>query len=353
MRAWIGARPVDQHEAVTAIAHTLNKARAPIVGGLAGDVDAIRAAYRLALRIGASLDADGSDSLYADLSVLASRGAMMTTWAEARARSDLVLAVGARAARAPLLAEILERSPSRAGVSRRRVVSIGAPVGVGDEHNIAVETDRLPAMLGLLRAVIADRLPLAGEAAILAEAVGQIRQAAFGVAVYDPGELGELAIDMLQGLVKDLNEKTRFSSLALGVAAASRAALAVGTWTTGDPPRTGFGRFYPEHDPWRFDASRLIASGEADATLWIAASKAALPERRVATAALLGSADGGEADIVVEVSVPGSGSPGSIFDERRGTFAHAEAGEPDARPSAAAILDAVRSAIDHEGSRPC
>ena len=40
---------------------------------------------------------------------------------------------------------------------------------------------------------------------------------------------------------------------------------------TGFPPRTGFGRGYPEHDPWRFEASRLVDSGEADAALWISA----------------------------------------------------------------------------------
>ena len=26
-------------------------------------------------------------------------------------------------------------------------------------------------------------------------------------------------------------------------------------WMTGFPPRTGFGRGYPEHDPWRFEAA--------------------------------------------------------------------------------------------------
>ena len=40
---------------------------------------------------------------------------------------------------------------------------------------------------------------------------------------------------------------------------------------TGFPLRTGFGRGVPEHDPWRFEASRLIDSGEADCAVWISA----------------------------------------------------------------------------------
>ncbi|MDR3406930.1 MAG: amidohydrolase family protein, partial [Methylovirgula sp.] len=42
-------------------------------------------------------------------------------------------------------------------------------------------------------------------------------------------------------------------------------------WMTGFPIRTGFGRGYPEHDTWRFDANRLVDAGEADAALWISA----------------------------------------------------------------------------------
>ncbi len=48
-------------------------------------------------------------------------------------------------------------------------------------------------------------------------------------------------------------------------------------WMTGFPMRTGFGRGYPEHDTWRFEANRLVESGEADAALWISAYGAEAP----------------------------------------------------------------------------
>ena len=46
---------------------------------------------------------------------------------------------------------------------------------------------------------------------------------------------------------------------------------------TGFPVRTGFGRGYPEHDTWRFDSTRLVDSGEADAAIWISAYGAEAP----------------------------------------------------------------------------
>ena len=58
---------------------------------------------------------------------------------------------------------------------------------------------------------------------------------------------------------------------------------------TGFPMRTAFGRGYPEHDPWRFDATRLVESGEADGALWISAYRATKPQWRSLYACQAGS----------------------------------------------------------------
>jgi formylmethanofuran dehydrogenase subunit B len=58
--------------------------------------------------------------------------------------------------------------------------------------------------------------------------------------------------------------------------------LATCGWTTGFPMRTGFGAGVPIHDPWRFDAERLVASEETDCVLWISAFGAAPPVWRSA-----------------------------------------------------------------------
>jgi formylmethanofuran dehydrogenase subunit B len=48
-------------------------------------------------------------------------------------------------------------------------------------------------------------------------------------------------------------------------------------WTMGFPVRTGYGRSYPQHDPWQYCAARLMDSGEADCVLWISAWQPAAP----------------------------------------------------------------------------
>ena len=56
-----------------------------------------------------------------------------------------------------------------------------------------------------------------------------------------------------------------------------RAAMA-SAWMTGLPLRTSFARGRPEHDPWRYDARRLVETGEADAVVWISAFGEPPPE---------------------------------------------------------------------------
>ena len=98
-----------------------------------------------------------------------------------------------------------------------------------------------------------------------------LKGARFGVAVWGGDELDSLSIEMLHGLILDLNKTTRFTGLPLGADANAAGVVQTSGWMTGFPVRTSFGRGFPEHDTWRFDATRLIESGEADAALWISA----------------------------------------------------------------------------------
>ena len=107
-----------------------------------------------------------------------------------------------------------------------------------------------------------------------------MKAARFGVAVWTAASLGALEIEMLNGLVRDLNETTRFSTLPLAAPDNGAGVLAACGWMTGFPMRTGFGEGVPIHDPWRFDAERLVASGETDCVLWISAFGAAPPAWR-------------------------------------------------------------------------
>jgi formylmethanofuran dehydrogenase subunit B len=346
MSAWIKQRPVDVDEAVRASAKLLSGARCPLLAGLAADLDAVRAAFDLASSLGACVDPAGSDALYVELSVLSGSGMMATTFAEARARGDCLLVVGRGPWRSVALADLVGSKPCHGRRTDRIVLSLGAKPPLQVDRHVLVPDGQLPAAISLLRARLAGRMAEREADRAYAQLARALSDAAFGVLVCDPLEIGELGLRMLQGIVRDLNQSTRCTSLVLGSGSHARAALGLSGWRDGMPPRIGFGRGAPRHDPWRFDAARMTASGECDAILWLA-SLPCPPEPwlgRVPAAAIVGDATGEEADIVIEVAVPGVTSSGVMWDDRLATFRHCETRGESALPDARTIVEAIAAA---------
>ncbi|MEH3148341.1 MAG: formyltransferase [Methylobacterium frigidaeris] len=361
MTAWVKGRPAQPDAAVAAAADLLGRAHTPLVAGLCADAAALRAAYRLARDLGATVDPAAGPGLYADLAALAAAGAMTTTPAEAAGRADLLLVVGHGPWDDPVLAGLAAGAPSRgrAGGAARAAGSARTVLALGGTPGGAVRTvsyparDGLPAALGLLRGLVAGRI--AGEHA-LADLAARLRAALYAVVAYDPAELGSLATEMLTGLVKDLDTTTRAFALPLGHAGQDRAVAQVAAWTTGQGPRVGFGRGRAEHDPWRFDAARQIASGEVDAALWLAALPAPRPDwtRAVPTVALLGEAVGDEAEVVIRVAVPGRERGGALWHPGRAAIAWHPATAASDAPEAASVLAGLHTRLaPTERPAPC
>ncbi|WP_174800062.1 formyltransferase [Methylobacterium currus] len=323
MTAWIDGQAVARDEAVAAAAALLTGARSPVFAGLCAEAASVQAAFDLARAIGASLDPAAGSALYADLGALASGGAMTTTPAEARGRADLVLVVGAAPWTSEMVSELAAGGPVRgraAGRSRTLLALGGAGAGAVQPVAYPAGEAGVAAAIGLLRGLAGGRI--AGPHP-LADLVVRLREALYGVVLYDPGEIGALGAEMLNGLVKDLNETTRCFALPLGDACQGRAVAQVAAWSTGQGPRVGFGRGRPEHDPWRFDAERQAAAGEIDAALWLASLPAPLPAwtRTVPTVALLGAPKGDEARVVIGVGVPGEAFGAALWHPRRAAIA--------------------------------
>ena len=294
--ASIDGAPASLDEAAMAAARLLARSRQPLIAGLGADVGGARAAIALAERIGGVIEHMHSAALLRDLDCLRETGIMLTTPGEARVRADVVLLVGDGLTEAwPALNERLLRLPATPdGVDvARRIVWLAPAIDArirGFEGNIEIwgagRGATLAVNLAALRARVKNRriasrqsarseLPLSALAATL-------KGARFGVAVWTAASLGALEIEMLHGLVRDLNETTRFSTLPLAEPDNGAGVLAACGWTTGFPIRTGFGAGVPIHDPWRFDAERLVASGETDCVLWISAFEASPPAWRSA-----------------------------------------------------------------------
>src|SRR5262249_32366633 len=276
--AWIRGKSAALDAAIAEAASLLSASRLPVIAGLGTDVAGARAAIKPAHKVGGVVDHMHSEALLRDLDVMREAGMMVTTPTEARVRADFLLLVGPGLIEAwPTLAE--------RPFANRRIVWLCPDAGARPEktykNTVVVGDDpfELPVILAALRARCAGRpvahppLSLATIDALIAE----LKKVRFGVAIWSAAQHDNLPREMLCGLVDDLNNGTRFSALPLAAADNAAAVQQVAGWMTGFPLRTGFARGFPEHDPWRLDASRLIDSGEADCALWISAYAARPP----------------------------------------------------------------------------
>jgi len=344
----------DLDSAIVRAADLLRASRAPAITGHFGDLACIVAAFRLAEKLGAVIDHAAAESALREQAVLQDVGVMAISPAEGIRRADTVLVLGDRPFRAwPELPDLLfgEVATARNAVSIRRVVEIASrALGLyGKASSIPITSDpsELPQILGAVRARINGR-PLARDfdrASEVAGAVGALKAAKFGVALWSSDEIDALTIEMLTGLIKDLNIATRWSGLVLRNDATLTAAAVASGWLTGLPLRISFARGRPEHDPWLYDVRRLVESKEADTVVWISGNGDQLPEWLGGVATVLltptrTSACGGSM-IMISTALAGRDHDAVIFDPATGTLVEAMARAPGSLPSAADVLNRI------------
>jgi formylmethanofuran dehydrogenase subunit B len=254
---------------------------------------------------------------------------------------------------------------------KRRIIwlapAIGARIG-GFEGDIEIWGAERGATLALnlaaLRARVKNR-PIANPCiarsalplSVLDSIATTIKAARFGVAVWTAESLGALEIEMLHGLVRDLNDTTRFSTLPLPAPDNGAGVLAACGWMTGFPMRTGFGAGVPIHDPWRFDAERLVASGETDCVLWISALDAVPPTWRSAAnfIALCGRTTqfAEEPNVRITVGRPGVDHDAIMHSSDVGTLVAATASARSGAPSVAEALERIGACLEEADASAC
>ncbi len=367
--AWIDGVPASLDDAAGAAARMLARSGQPLIAGLGADIEGARAAIALAERVGGVIEHMHSAAVLRDLDCLRETGVMLVTPGEARVRADVVLLVGDGLLQTwPHLIERLlapMAKPEGADVARR-IVWLAPQADAtmpGFDGNIEVFAAGLGATLAsnlaALRARVKRRpvaqlhLPLPALDALSAIVQG----ARFGVAIWTASSLGALEIEMLNGLVRDLNETTRFSTLPLVASDNGAGVLAVCGWTIGFPLRTGFGASVPIHDPWRFDAERLVASGETDCALWISAFGAAPPAWRSAVNVIAlcerTTHFVKEPNVRIAVGRPGVDHDAVMHSSDVGTLVAATASARSGAPSVAQALERIGARLGEADSRPC
>jgi formylmethanofuran dehydrogenase subunit B len=359
--AWIDGRVATIEDAVAAAARLLAASHFPLIAGLGTDIAGARAAIALAKRLGAAIDHMNSAALLKNLDVMRDTGMMITTPHEARARGDVLLLVGAGLAEAwPELPRRLLAPPlaPEAGAAGRRIIWIcpgrsaeSTRKSVGNINVVGRNPADLPVLLAALRARLSGRpvgttcLPAKTIDALAAE----LQSARFGVAVWSAAELDELVIEMLCGIVKDLNGTTRFTGLPLEAGDNAPGVLQACGWMTGFPMRTGFGRHYPEHDPWRFEAGRMVEAGEVDCALWISAYRATAPgwTRDIPIIALTGGTAPVRRPARVQIAVgrPGADHDAVEYVAATGTLAAAAALKPSSAATVARVIADIAAAL--------
>ncbi len=326
----IGGKDVALDRAIKEAAKLIGKAKLPLYGGLATDVEGMRAVMALAERSSGIVDHALSEAQYRNFKVLQTTGWITTTLTEARNRADLFIIAGSDIHKLhPRFFETIVSPPQSmfdVEAPKRTVVFIGKGLDrsgakgsrIGEVVTIACDDSRAGEVVALVRARLRgfrvkepklDGVTLA-EIDALAE---RCRKAQYGVVVCAPPSLNfpfaELAVEQFAGLVKDLNQTIRFAGLSLGGGEGAVTASAVCTWISGYPLRVSYATGAPDYDPYRWSIARMLKEGEGDLLVWLASISPDLspPETRL-PAVVLGTPGlklAKDPDVFIPVGTPG------------------------------------------------
>ena len=352
--ARINGKPALLAAAAERAAEILSHARMPVIAGLGTDVAGARASILLAERLRGAYDHMYSARVFADLDVMRQAGLMFTTPNEARLRADVFLFIGKDLTKIwPAMLERLsptEIPPFDLAREKRKLLWIAPGRGGAKLEGLAIkslDSSNLHATLAALRARAAGRPVNCAKRMLrkLNEFAEVLKNARFGVAVWGGDSLDSLSIEMLHGLIRDLNRTTRFSGLPLGNDSNASGVVQTSGWMTGFPVRTSFGRGYPEHDTWRFDATRMIESGEADAALWISAYGREVPQwkKNIPLVALTSpqTAFAQEPQVCIEIGCPGIDHDAAEFARETGSIVSRKASHPSQASTVEAVIGQI------------
>ncbi len=365
----IEGRKVALAEAVGAAAALIGKAALPLFGGLATDVDGMRAVMSLADRAGGVVDHALSDAQYRNFRVLQTSGWITSTLNEVRNRADLLVIVGRNIGE--LHPRFVERIARPAEVmfdtaqARRQIILLGEDTGAAFPGADGEEVSKLTCPSEQIGDVLAALRARLRGASLAADSIGGLkladidgliarcRAAKYGVMVWAPpafdGPHADLLVHLVSEIVKDLNQTTRFAGLSLGGNEGSVTAAAVCGWQTGYPLRTSFASGSPQFDPVRYSSGRLLASGECDLLLWLASFSPALgpPQTSIPTIVLgtPGLIMPQTPAVFIPVGTPGLDHGGSIVRCDNVVSLPLRNLERSSLPRAADVLAAIEAAL--------
>jgi formylmethanofuran dehydrogenase subunit B len=289
---------------------------------------------------------------------------LATTFGEVANRADVVLLLGRDPAREqPRFFERLLRNRAPLYRSAPWVTFLGpdaaAPGDPAVSERIAVAAERMLDALSVLAVLLGARRVAADAAlpyAALVALAERLQGARYGAIVWDaaafPAAEREPIATLVLQMLREATLKTRCVGLPVGGADNAQGAAQAMLWQAGWPGRLSFAGGVPAHDPWLYDAERLIAAGEADALLWVAAAAPLAPPAAAPPTVALVAADAvlpTAPAVEIRVGVSGVDHAGTIMRADTVVALPLAASRPSALPSVAAAAAAIR---DRLGAAP-
>lgn len=359
--AWIGNRETLVERAAAHAAALLGSSRCPVFS-LDTDIHGTRAAIALAERVGAAYDhADGA-AVSRETALFTDKGAMTIAPGETRRRADVVVIVGELPQiHHEFVGELAETIPDLSAKNQREIFLVGSngasapPFSNGRTATLlSCGEAGLGATLAALRAQWRGR-QTSQPVSNFDDFAKALEAAHFPVFLFS-GDTEGLALEMLQGLITDLNRKSRASGLHLPASENGWGIALASTWMTGFPLRTGFARGVPEFDPWRYDVARMIAAGEADLHLRISSS-IVQPQKKRNRMALIALAKTeapiAGAAVTIAIGEAGVDHEAVVYSSRTGSLRSIDARAASELPSAATVIRLVASHVSAEAALPC
>jgi formylmethanofuran dehydrogenase subunit B len=332
----VGGQPASLDEAIAAAAALIKQARLPAFGGLATDVDGMRAIMSIADKARGVVDHAFSEAQGRNIKVLQTSGYFMTTMTEARNRADLfIIASDVHKFHPRFFERVIcnEKSMFADPAPKRTIVFLGegydasAATGsrIGEVVTINCPKDRIGEVVSALRTLKKGApLPAASIAGVakaqLDDLLARCEKADYGVIVWVPPDLdfpnADLTVHQICEFVKDLNVTQRFAGLSLGGNEGASTAASVCTWQSGYPLRVSYESGAPRYDPDLYAIPKLIASKQTDCLVWLSSFTADLsPPATDIPTIVLGSHDlklAREPDVYIPVGTPGIDHKGQL-----------------------------------------
>ncbi len=277
---FVDGEPAEFTTAISAAALLLSQASAPLICGLDHlTTQAQQSAWRLADCLEATIDSTLTNAGRAGQFALQRSGCVTATLGEVANRSDLVLFwyCDPESSHPRHLARY---SRPASGTGRTVVVIDDHLSATAEQADFFVELPRCSAanavavIRGLLR-----RIPMDKEDVLAAtgssidqwrKLVEMLTEASYGALFYGPttnDSAFDPVTDMLAVLIRELNDQTRFVSLAMRDDSNAQSAENVLTWSSGFPFAINLHQGLPRSSWLEYSAETVLSRGECDLVL--------------------------------------------------------------------------------------